>query len=64
MRGATIGEEFKAANFIQDAGARCGANLIFEIVGDDESALRGIGCGFRFEDADAAAATSNARGGV
>src|SRR6266481_1040641 len=64
LRGASVGEQFKAADFIQDAGASGGADLVLEIIGDNQGARRGIWRRFRFQHADAAAATGNARGGV
>jgi hypothetical protein len=57
LRGAPVGIQFEATNFIDDAFAGSGAKLITEMIGNDQSAVRRLKAGFGLQDANPAAAT-------
>jgi hypothetical protein len=64
LRGTAVGEKFEAANFVDDAFASGGAQLLAEMAGDDEGAGRGIEARLGFEDANFSAAARESGGGV
>ena len=62
--GTSVGEKLKAADFVQDAGAGGGAELIAEMICDDERAGMWFEVPLRFEDADTATAAGETGGSV
>ena len=63
LRGATVGEKFETANFVDHALVSGGAELPAEMIGDDESAGSGLEARLGFEHSNAAATLRDFRCG-
>jgi hypothetical protein len=64
LGGTPVGEKLEAADFVQDADAGGGADLIAEVIGDDERAGMGFEVRLGFEDADTATASGESCHGI
>ena len=64
LRGTSVGEKLEAANFVEDAGTGGRAQLIAEVVGDDERARIRLEARLGFEDTDTTSATRESRSGI